>query len=132
MKKTSKLIVALLIILSIVMISVSSFAGDALTPGSFGTGTIDSNQTSIIKDMGGQIIGVVRTVGVLVAVVILLILGIKYMVGSAEEKADYKKSMIPYIVGAVLIFAASTIAGIVYDMASALDVGNDGSGASGH
>ena len=132
MKKTSKLIVALLIILSIVMISVSSFADDALTPGSFGTGTIDSNQTSIIKDMGGQIIGVVRTVGVLVAVVILLILGIKYMVGSAEEKADYKKSMIPYIVGAVLIFAASTIAGIVYDMASALDVGNDGSGASGH
>lgn len=125
MKKTSKLIVALLIILSIVMISVSSFASDALTPGSFGTGTIDSDQTSIIKDMGGQIIGVVRTVGVLVAVVILLILGIKYMVGSAEEKADYKKSMIPYIVGAVLIFAASTIAGIVYDMASALDVGNE-------
>lgn len=125
MKKTNKLIIALLIILSIVMISVSSFAGDELTPGSFGTGTVDSSQTSIIKSMGGQIIGVVRTVGVLVAVVILLILGIKYMIGSAEEKADYKKSMIPYIVGAVLIFAASTIAGIVYDMASALDVGND-------
>lgn len=130
MKKTSKLIVALLIILSILMISVSSFAGGELTPGSFGTGTVDSSQTSIIKSMGGQIIGVVRTVGVLVAVVILLILGIKYMVGSAEEKADYKKSMIPYIVGAVLIFAASTIAGIVYDMASALDVGNNGSGVT--
>ncbi len=124
MKKTSKLIVALLIILSILMISVSSFASGQLTPGSFGTGTVDDTQTSIIKSMGGQIIGVVRTVGVLVAVVILLILGIKYMVGSAEEKADYKKSMIPYIVGAVLIFAASTIAGIVYDMASALDVNN--------
>lgn len=131
MKKTSKIIVALLIILSIVMISVSSFA-DPLTPGSFGTGTIDPSQTSIIQGMGGQIIGVVRTVGVLVAVVILLILGIKYMVGSAEEKADYKKSMIPYLVGAVLIFAASTIAGIVYDMAVALDIGNTGSGASGH
>lgn len=129
MKKTSKLIVALLIILSIVMISVSSFA-EGLTPGSFGTGTIDSSQTSIIQSMGGQIIGVVRTVGVLVAVVILLILGIKYMVGSAEEKADYKKSMIPYIVGAVLIFAASTIAGIVYDMASALDVNNGGNGGA--
>lgn len=130
MKKTSKLIVALLIILSILMISVSSFATE-LTPGSFGTGTIDDSQTSIIKGMGGQIIGVVRTVGVLVAVVILLILGIKYMVGSAEEKADYKKSMIPYLVGAVLIFAASTIAGIVYDMAKSLNVGADGT-PSGH
>ena len=121
MKKTSKIIVGLLIILSILMISVNSFA-DALTPGSFGTGTIDDKQTETIKTMGGQIIGVVRTVGVLVAVVILLILGIKYMIGSAEEKADYKKNMVPYLVGAVLIFAASTIAGIVYDMAIALDV----------
>lgn len=124
MKKTSKLIVALLIILSILMISVSSFA-DPLSPKEFDYG--DISNTSTIKALGNQIIGVVRTVGVLVAVVILLILGIKYMMGSAEEKADYKKSMVPYLVGAVLIFAASTIAGIVYDMASALDVGKDGS-----
>ena len=122
MKKTSKLIVALLIILSIVMISVSSFA-ETVTPGSFSA--INPSNTSTIVTMGGQIIGVVRTVGVLVAVVILLILGIKYMVGSAEEKADYKKSMIPYLVGAVLIFAASAIAGIVYDMTTALNAGNN-------
>lgn len=121
MKKTSKLIVALLIILSILMISVSSFAS-TITPGSFSA--INPSNTSTIVTMGGQIIGVVRTVGVLVAVVILLILGIKYMVGSAEEKADYKKSMIPYLVGAVLIFAASTIAGIVYDMTTALNNNN--------
>lgn len=119
MKKTSKIIVALLIILSIVMISVSSFAGSEIKPGSFSA--INPTNTTTIVNMGGQIIGVVRTVGVLIAVVILLILGIKYMVGSAEEKADYKKSMIPYLVGAVLIFAASTIAGIVYDMAIALN-----------
>lgn len=124
MKKTSKLIVALLIILSILMISVSSFA-DPLSPTDFTYG--DVSNVEGVKALGNQIIGVVRTVGVLVAVVILLILGIKYMMGSAEEKADYKKSMIPYLVGAVLIFAASTIAGIVYDMASALDVGKDGS-----
>lgn len=126
MKKTSKLIVALLIILSIVMISVSSFA-DPLSPTDFTYG--DVSNVSGVKALGNQIIGVVRTVGVLVAVVILLILGIKYMMGSAEEKADYKKSMIPYLVGAVLIFAASTIAGVVYDMAIALDTaGKNGAG----
>ena len=43
------------------------------------------------------------------------------MMGSAEEKADYKKSMIPYIVGAVLIFASTAIVGVVYDMANALN-----------
>lgn len=115
MKKTSKIVVALFVVLAVVMISVSSFA---VAPGDF----VASNPANVdtIKTLGGQIIGVVRTVGVLVSVVILLILGIKYMMGSAEEKADYKKSMIPYIVGAVLIFGASAIAGIVYDMASSL------------
>lgn len=116
MKKTSKIVAVLCIVLAIVMISVSSFA--TVTPGDFTV--IEPTNVDTIKTLGGQIIGVVRTVGVLVAVVILLILGIKYMMGSAEEKADYKKSMIPYIVGAVLIFGASAIAGIVYDMATAL------------
>ncbi len=122
MKKTSKILVALCMILAIVTMSVISFAdgeaGDVVTPGSFSSGNITA--TSGIVNLGSQIIGVVRTVGVLVAVVILLVLGIKYMMGSAEEKADYKKSMIPYLVGAVLIFAASAITGIVYDMASSI------------
>lgn len=118
MKKTSKIVAVLCIVLAIVMISASSFA-TTVTPSSF-TAT-DPTNVSSITNLGGKIIGVVRTVGVLVAVVILLILGIKYMMGSAEEKADYKKSMIPYIVGAILVFAASAIAGIVYDMAMALN-----------
>ena len=44
---------------------------------------------------------------------VLVVLGIKYMIGSAEEKAEYKKTMIPYIIGAILVFAASAIASIV-------------------
>ena len=120
MKKTNKLIVALCIILTITTLCVASFAGtEWLEPGQL-TGTPPTN-TANIKNLGDSIIGVVRTVGVVVAVVILLVLGIKYMMGSAEEKADYKKSMIPYLVGAILIFASTTIVGIVYDMAIALN-----------
>lgn len=117
MKKTNKIIIALCIILTIIMIGVTSFAA-GIKPSDFEGGTF--NNTTNVTNFGRQIVAVVRTVGVLIAVVILLILGIKYMIGSAEEKADYKKSMIPYLVGAVLIFAASAVTGIVYDMASAL------------
>lgn len=120
MKKTNKIIVALCIILTIIMLGVVSFATE-VKPDDFTHGGVTPEQTQNLVDFGGQIVSVVRTVGVLVAVVILLILGIKYMVGSAEEKADYKKSMIPYLVGAVLIFAASAVTGIVYDMATALE-----------
>jgi len=45
-----------------------------------------------------------------------MVIGIKYMMGSAEEKAEYKKVMVPYIIGAVLLFAAPHIVRVVYDL----------------
>lgn len=79
--------------------------------------TADYSHTGGISTIGGQIIGIITTVGVVVSVVVLVVLGIKYMIGSAEEKAEYKKTMIPYIIGAILVFAASTIASIVMSVA---------------
>lgn len=120
MKKTGKILLVLCIVLAIVTLAVPSFASDIGIKPTDLTGKAPT-ATGTLTTFGNNIIGVIRTVGVIVAVAILLILGIKYMMGSAEEKADYKKSMIPYIVGAVLIFASTAIVGIVYDMASALN-----------
>lgn len=121
MKKTNKVLVALCIIVSILMIGVTCFAGDAgiVKPDDFEAKA--PTNVDDFKDLGGKILGVAQTVGVLVSVVILLVLGIKYMMGSAEEKADYKKSMIPYVIGAIIIFAAPTIANIIYELASSLN-----------
>ncbi len=80
-----------------------------------------SADTSKVVNLGATIVTIMQTVGIVVAVVVLLILGIKYMMGSAEEKAEYKKTMIPYLVGAVLIFAATTIVNVVYQMANGLN-----------
>ena len=63
------------------------------------------------------------TIGIIVAVVVLLVLGIKYMMGSASEKAEYKKTMIPYLVGALLIFGASAIAKAVIAISENLTAG---------
>lgn len=71
--------------------------------------------------IGNQILGIIQVVGIILSVGCLMILGIKYMMGSAEEKAEYKKTMIPYLVGAVLIFAATTLVNVVYNMANALN-----------
>ena len=66
--------------------------------------------TTKIGNIGNQIATIIRNVGIVAAVIIIMVLGIKYMIGSAEEKAEYKKTFIPYIVGAVLLFGASGIA----------------------
>lgn len=59
------------------------------------------------------ILTVVTTVGMIVSVLIIAVLGIKYMLGSVEEKADYKKDMIPYLIGAVLTFGITSIVKIL-------------------
>ena len=39
------------------------------------------------------------------------------MFGSVEEKAEYKKTLMPYIIGATLVFAAAGLAGVIYSIA---------------
>lgn len=48
-------------------------------------------------------------IAVVLAVIIGGVLGIKFMLASAEEKADIKSAMIPYIIGCVVVFGAFTI-----------------------
>lgn len=74
-----------------------------------------------IKNFGNSIIGFLQIVGSLVSVVALIIIGIKYMMGSVEEKAEYKKTMFPYIVGAVMVFGISNIMAIIVDIAKIFD-----------
>lgn len=75
------------------------------------TNTINTdNVTSTINWLYG--IGLV--IGGLVAVVVGIILGIQFMMSaSSEEKAKYKKALVVYVVGCVVIFGALGIWRIV-------------------
>ena len=68
-----------------------------------------------LANIGNIIVGVVRAVGTALAVLILTIIGIKYILGSVEERAQYKQTMMPYIIGAILLFGGSQVTGIIYD-----------------
>lgn len=122
MTKHVKFISTALIILTI-FCTISTIVLAAVDPesviGSLNNGNAGTS-TGQLTNVGGRIVAIMQTVGIVVAVVVLLVLGIKYMMGSAEEKAEYKKTMIPYIVGAVLIFGATTIANVVFQIANGL------------
>ena len=62
-----------------------------------------------VVDVAVVIIAVIRYVGVAVSIIVLLIIGIKYMTGTVQEKAEYKKTMIPYLIGVFIFFALSQI-----------------------
>lgn len=69
-----------------------------------------------INEIAGIIVGVIRTVGIVLSVAILIVIGIKYMMGSVEEKADYKQSLKPYIIGAFLLFTGSLVPQLIYTL----------------
>lgn len=70
-----------------------------------------------IAKIGSYIYSGITSVGIVVAVVVVAIIGIKYMIGSADERAEYKKTMMPYLIGAMLVFGASTIAKAIVSIA---------------
>lgn len=120
MNKTIKLFSIALI--AIILVATLSTVCMAMDPGTIAgqlKGTATSASGSVVS-LGNQIIGIITTVGVVVAVVVLLVLGIKYMMGSAQEKAEYKKTMIPYLVGAILIFGASAITKVVVSIGQSI------------
>ena len=73
----------------------------------------EENNSQAIR-IGNVIVWLVRTVGESIAIIMLIVIGIKYVLGSVEEKAEYKQSMWPYIIGAVLIFAGAALTDIIY------------------
>lgn len=59
-----------------------------------------------LQNFSSTLFNIFSIVGAAVAVIIGIIIGIKYMIGSVEEKAEYKKMLVPYIVGCVVVFGA--------------------------
>jgi type IV secretory pathway VirB2 component (pilin) len=74
-------------------------------------------QQSLVK-IGGDILAFIRNLSIILAMIILSILGVKYMLGSAEEKASYKKTLIPLVVGIIVVMAASTLVSMIYGFAN--------------
>ena len=94
---------------------VSSSLGDL---NSYGQTTQNSNT---FENMVGKFITIIQTVGSIISVICLIIIGIKYMIGSVEQKAEYKKVLLPYVIGASLVFATTNLLGIIYSVITGLE-----------
>ena len=113
MNKTMKIMSVVLLAVMLIMISSTSvMAASTIIDGMKPTYTSESGITTV----GQKIVDIISTVGVVIAVIVLLVLGIKYMVGSASEKAEYKKTMIPYLIGVMILFGISTFLSIILKM----------------
>ena len=68
------------------------------------------------------VLTITQVIGVGVAVIMLIVLAIKYISAAPSDKAEIKKHMVVYVVGAVVLFAASGILEIIKRFALMVDV----------
>lgn len=119
MKGTIKLLSVLMI--AIMLVAVVSVPVHASNPSDIVdklSGDIDSASGDVaeISGMAGNVIKWIRNVAVIAGVLLLTILGFKYMLGSAEEKADYKKSLIPLVIGIIVVMASTQVISMIFDI----------------
>lgn len=111
MKGKSIKIIAMILLVAMLAMCFSTVALATYSPSDF-TGA-DSAATGNIKGAANKIVGLVKMVAVAVAVIMLVVLGIKYIAASPTEKADIKKGAIIYVVGAIFLFGAAGILQLV-------------------
>lgn len=109
-KNIYKVLFILFVISSLLLIySSKTYATDSIMQGAddfLGKGTVDILDETAIKNTSDIIFNVFSIVGTVIVVVIGAILGIQFIMGSTEEKAKVKETLIPYIIGSVVIFGA--------------------------
>ena len=70
-----------------------------------------------LGEISGKALGLLGTlqwVGYLVAIGMLIWVGIKYLMSGAAEKAKAKETLIPIVIGAVLVAGATWIASALF------------------
>ena len=85
--------------------------GDSfIQAGKNGSAQIDKGS---LKNASSSIYNILLICGVIIAVLIGSIMGIKFMIGSVEEKAEIKAALVPFAIGCIVVFGAFGIWKIV-------------------
>ncbi len=114
MKRIVAIFLVIILCLSII-IPTMSYADTGLGDlDEYGGGSGGSSQK--LEEKAETILGIIQIIGVVISVVMLIVIGIKYMMGSIEEKAEYKETLKPYLIGAFLVFSGTTVPQLIYQL----------------
>lgn len=108
------IVLLILIILSINLFNYTTYAIDTIDKVMEGAqnfvdqGSDASSQVdqATLESTSDFIYNILLAIAMVVAVIIGMIIGIQFMTSSVEEKAKIKESLVPYVVGCVVVFGA--------------------------
>lgn len=128
-KKVMKMLAIMLVALMVV--AVSSQAVLAKTDSSASTDLTqfdslgdNSGASKSAQNIIGALITIVQVIGTGVAIIMLIVLAIKYISAAPGDKADIKKHAVVYVVGSIILFAATGILQIIKTFSSNISAEN--------
>ena len=121
MNKKNIIINILIILITIITISTVIIPNYCYAEDKLGLGDLNDYEgknpgSTKLETKANMILAYIRNIGIILSVIILIVIGIKYMMGSVEEKANYKETLLPYLIGAFLLFTGSLIPQLIYDI----------------
>lgn len=103
--KFSKLLITILLVIAFIMFLTNSIYATDMNE-IYNNGSNDEKFSNLASD----VLGVVQVVGYSAAVIMLTYIGIRYILATPDGKADMKKQLIMYVIGAIILFGGATIA----------------------
>ncbi len=87
--------------------TVTIFTTDAITE------IVSPGVAGSMEKSAGKALKTVAVAAKALAFAATIVLGIRYMIASADVKADLKKSMFPFVIGVACVFATSSVLGFI-------------------
>lgn len=82
-----------------------------------GESSIDSEE---LKGISNILYNLLLGIGIIAAVSVGIVLGMKYMIGSVDEKAELKQTLFAYLISCIVIFGAFGIWKLVVNILSSM------------
>ncbi len=116
MKRIAKILTALIILATIATMLSAVFASGAA--GVLGKLKGNTDAAGAVTTTANNIIGIVQVICYAAAVIMLVMLGVKFVTSSPEGKAEIKKSAIIYVIGAIIVFAAGALLSVISNLST--------------
>ena len=100
----------------------SGASAGTINPEDFKPGDLTDSDTAVAFRSAGVIVNAIINVGLVISIVMFMVLGMKYIMGSIEDREVYKKTLMPMVIGTLMIFISGKIVSIIWNIMSQVNV----------
>lgn len=114
------LLISIICFISICYTNNFVFAANGLNVNAFENPTAEGTEkvTNLVNSTAGAAVSVIRIIAASIAVIMLLVIAMRYMISSPGDRADIKKHAVAYVIGAFVLFGVTGILGVLVDLSN--------------